>query len=44
MQIAGSLTAYQIKDILEEAFWLEDTHLKGVSIIIPVRYPQGAFL
>ena len=37
MQIAGSLTAYQVKDILEEPFWLEDTQLKSVSIIVPVR-------
>ena len=36
MQIAGSLTAYQVKDILEEPFWLEDTQLKSVSIIVPV--------
>ncbi len=37
MQIAGTLTAYQINDILEEPFWLEDTQLKTVSIIIPVH-------
>ncbi|CAL5223858.1 g6445 [Coccomyxa viridis] len=35
LAIAGSLTAYQVKDILEEPFWLEDTQLKSVSIIVP---------
>ena len=32
------MTAYQINDILEEPFWLEDTQMKTVSIIIPVHY------
>ena len=40
MQIAGSLTAYQVKDILEEPFWLEETQLKSVSIIVPVSSPS----
>lgn len=42
MQISGTLTAYQIKDILEEPLWLEDTQLKSVSVIVPVRFSYTA--